>query len=103
MTNRNHGRAVNQPPAASPDRITRRHRQDVRRLIDHPTQQRVEARWHIIQTANEHKLKNLVHPLRPPVLYGMRQVHRAVFHCRQHRLLKPEEYAAAGFNPEVTR
>lgn len=66
------------------------------KLTDEERDARLDARWQIIQAANRRKVR--VAPLGvTPRLFGMRQLHRAVFMCRQHRLVKPALLEVAGF------
>jgi len=59
--------------------------------MDH---ERTTARWKIIQAANKYKLRMRFRPR----LFGMKQIHQAVFICRQRKLVKPELLEQAGFN-----
>jgi hypothetical protein len=56
---------------------------------------RSQARWHIVQAANRHKLR----VRRQPRLFGMRQLQQAVFVARQHQLVSPHTLDLAGFRP----
>ena len=55
-----------------------------------------KARWEILNKANKRR-----DPRRGK--YRMRHIQRAVFMCRQHKLVSPETIKAAGFNPNPKR
>lgn len=64
---------------------------------------RSEARWEIIQEANKHKMRSRMHPWHHPLLYGMKNIHRAVFYSRQHMIVSPDLLRRAGFTPKALR
>lgn len=64
-----------------------------RKLTDVERKERSDARWQIIQAANRWKLRVRYQPR----LFGMRDLHAAVFMCRQHQLVKPGGRQHAGF------
>ena len=55
------------------------------------------AREKILMAANRHRIFNSTKVM------TMRHIQRAVFRCRQHKLVSPEILEAAGFNPTRKR
>jgi len=55
------------------------------------------AREKILMAANRHRIFNSTK------IMTMRHIQRAVFRCRQHKLVSSEVLEAAGFNPTRKR
>jgi hypothetical protein len=64
---------------------------------------RSAARWKIIQTANQFLMGFHAQHLHIPKLLGMKNLHRAVYICRQNMLVQGKVFIEAGFNPPVVK
>jgi hypothetical protein len=73
------------------------------KLTEQERETRNAARWKIIQTANQFLMGFHANHLYVPALLGMKNLHRAVYICRQNMLVRGKVFIEAGFNPPVLK
>ena len=73
------------------------------KLTPEQRETRIQARWKIVQKANEHIMKVHAHSLYIPKLLELRHIQRAVHICRQAMIIDGKTLMEAGFQPHAAK
>jgi len=83
--------------------MARRPRHKLTKLTTEQKEARLNARWKIIRTANNHIMQVHAHNPYIPTMLELKHIQRAVHICRQAMIIDGKTLIEAGFQPHAAK